>query len=557
MESGADARNDRRTAEEKAIDDWLPVTSSRNAKWWYSAFHNATAMVGAGVLSLPYALSQLGWGFGITVLVLSWVITLYTLWQMVEMHEMVPGKRFDRYHELGQHAFGEKLGFYVVEPLVLPESSIVFREITTANSGAHIANGGPVSDFDERWITFTAMEVVSSEVPKNVSVSPTSLQPPVPGQLPHQVAWRCGVPACKFRRHICGAPSLPDTVVHHKAMASKGSQILQYLHDDNLYDNNILLYIVVILLALTILLYTCCSIPSNLSSAPNATNSSSLSQNPSSAQTQGLNVATINSLPITIYHQNLTLPYLQNFSPSGLPVLNHSTGPPMLPGSGPGPASSAPGSSNSVHGTNLPSASSPLNPAARREDTGSLEPSRYRPTITRWWRNKHHKVAALKEFLHTQSTTSSHHVQFPHSNRHACSTLIPIISKDPPTQPSILSGKRPATSLNVSIPTKSVRTASRQRIISPFHAGTFGSVQAPHTIDASSGDTNSFQDEQSSLHGGSQIPNNMEVEDPHLTTDGNLILIFKVTRRITQEGDWMHISLIRMDRRGEANTQIC
>ncbi|KAL3522972.1 hypothetical protein ACH5RR_015806 [Cinchona calisaya] len=52
---------DPRTAEEKAIDDWLPITSSRNAKWWYSAFHNVTAMVGAGVLSLPYAMSELGW----------------------------------------------------------------------------------------------------------------------------------------------------------------------------------------------------------------------------------------------------------------------------------------------------------------------------------------------------------------------------------------------------------------------------------------------------------------------------------------------------------------
>ncbi len=50
------------------------------------------------------------------VLVLSWVITLYTLWQMVEMHEMVPGKRFDRYHELGQEAFGEKLGLWIVVP---------------------------------------------------------------------------------------------------------------------------------------------------------------------------------------------------------------------------------------------------------------------------------------------------------------------------------------------------------------------------------------------------------------------------------------------------------
>lgn len=53
--------DDQKTAEEKAIDDWLPVTSSRHAKWWYSAFHNVTAMVGAGVLSLPYAMSQLGW----------------------------------------------------------------------------------------------------------------------------------------------------------------------------------------------------------------------------------------------------------------------------------------------------------------------------------------------------------------------------------------------------------------------------------------------------------------------------------------------------------------
>ncbi|XXG77456.1 hypothetical protein AAC387_Pa08g1603 [Persea americana] len=32
------------------------------------------------------------------------------------MHEMVPGKQFDRYHELVQHAFGEKLGLWIVLP---------------------------------------------------------------------------------------------------------------------------------------------------------------------------------------------------------------------------------------------------------------------------------------------------------------------------------------------------------------------------------------------------------------------------------------------------------
>ncbi|KAL2529082.1 Lysine histidine transporter-like 2 [Forsythia ovata] len=107
---------DSRSAQEKVIDDWLPITSVRNAKWWYSAFHNVTTMVGAGVLGFPYAMAELGWGPGVTVLVISWIVTLYTLWQMVEMHEMVPGKRFDRYHELGQHAFGEKLGLYIVVP---------------------------------------------------------------------------------------------------------------------------------------------------------------------------------------------------------------------------------------------------------------------------------------------------------------------------------------------------------------------------------------------------------------------------------------------------------
>ncbi|KAL0900989.1 hypothetical protein Bca101_084950 [Brassica carinata] len=76
-------------------------------------------MVGAGVLGLPYAMSELGWGPGVAVLILSWVITLYTLWQMIEMHEMFEGQRFDRYHELGQAAFGRKLGLYIIVPLQL------------------------------------------------------------------------------------------------------------------------------------------------------------------------------------------------------------------------------------------------------------------------------------------------------------------------------------------------------------------------------------------------------------------------------------------------------
>ncbi|KAK3198859.1 hypothetical protein Dsin_022274 [Dipteronia sinensis] len=111
------------------LNKWLPITASRNAKWWYSAFHNVTAMVGAGVLGLPYAMSQLGWVMGTFTILASWAITFYSLWQLVELHEVVPGKRFDRYPELGEHAFGPKLGYWLVMPqqmLVQVASDIVY-----------------------------------------------------------------------------------------------------------------------------------------------------------------------------------------------------------------------------------------------------------------------------------------------------------------------------------------------------------------------------------------------------------------------------------------------
>lgn len=41
-------------------EDDLPITANRSAKWWYIAVHNITAMVGAGVLGLPYAMTLLG-----------------------------------------------------------------------------------------------------------------------------------------------------------------------------------------------------------------------------------------------------------------------------------------------------------------------------------------------------------------------------------------------------------------------------------------------------------------------------------------------------------------
>ncbi|XP_066330112.1 lysine histidine transporter-like 2 [Miscanthus floridulus] len=185
-----------RTQQEKSIDDWLPINSSRKAKWWYSAFHNVTAMVGAGVLGLPYAMSELGWGPGIAVMILSWIITLYTLWQMVEMHEMVPGKRFDRYHELGQHVFGERLGLWLVVPqqLAVEVSLNIIYMVTGGQSLKKFHDvicDGNCKDFKLSYfiMIFASIHFVLSQLPNFNSISAVSLAAAIMSVSYSTIAW--------------------------------------------------------------------------------------------------------------------------------------------------------------------------------------------------------------------------------------------------------------------------------------------------------------------------------------------------------------------------------
>ncbi|XP_039133844.1 lysine histidine transporter 1-like [Dioscorea cayenensis subsp. rotundata] len=201
MEVDGGQQNERWRSSEKTIDDWLPITSSRNAKWWYSAFHNVTAMVGAGVLSLPYAMSYLGWGPGVTVLVLSWIITLFTLWQMVEMHEIVEGKRFDRYHELGQHAFGEKLGLYIVVPQqLIVEVGTCIVYMVTGGKSLQKFHDLVCPDCKNIKLTFFIMifatvHFVLSQLPNFNSISGVSLAAAVMSLSYSVIAW--GAPLSK------------------------------------------------------------------------------------------------------------------------------------------------------------------------------------------------------------------------------------------------------------------------------------------------------------------------------------------------------------------------
>ncbi|CAO2164562.1 unnamed protein product [Urochloa humidicola] len=177
-------------------EDWRAINSRRNAKWWYAAFHNVTAMVGAGVLSLPFAMSELGWGVGVTVMVLSWIITVYTLWQMVEMHECVPGKRFDRYHELGQHAFGEKLGLWIIVPQQLVvEVGLNIVYMITGGQSLQKFHDMVCSDRCRRIklpyfiMIFASVQFVLSQLPNFHSISSISLVAAVMSVSYSAIAW--------------------------------------------------------------------------------------------------------------------------------------------------------------------------------------------------------------------------------------------------------------------------------------------------------------------------------------------------------------------------------
>ena len=130
------------------------------------------------------------------VLLLSWIITLYTLWQMVEMHECVPGKRFDRYHELGQYAFGEKLGLWIVVPqqLVVEVGLNIVYMVTGGKSLKKFHDvicDGKCKNIKTTYfiMIFSSVHFVLSQLPNLDSISGISLAAAVMSLSYSTIAW--------------------------------------------------------------------------------------------------------------------------------------------------------------------------------------------------------------------------------------------------------------------------------------------------------------------------------------------------------------------------------
>ncbi|PON70106.1 Amino acid transporter, transmembrane domain containing protein [Parasponia andersonii] len=182
-------------------DAWLPITESRNGNAHYAAFHNLNAGVGFQALVLPVAFAFLGWreekrkkpeytsGLVLAHSHASWknltnVFDLLAVGLIDKLHEAVPGKRYNRYVELAQAAFGERLGVWLAlfptvylsagtaTALILigGETMKLFFQIVCGP----LCSSNPLTTV-EWYLVFTSLCIVLSQLPNLNSIAGLSL----------------------------------------------------------------------------------------------------------------------------------------------------------------------------------------------------------------------------------------------------------------------------------------------------------------------------------------------------------------------------------------------
>ncbi|XP_048137767.1 chromatin modification-related protein EAF1 B-like isoform X3 [Rhodamnia argentea] len=133
------------------------------------------------------------------------------------------------------------------------------------------------------------------------------------------------------------------------------------------------------------------------------------------------------------------------------------------------------------------------------------------------------------------------------------------------TQQSFFMGKR-AANLDVGpVPPKRMRTTPRQRVLCPFTGG--AGLRGYPKSDASSGDTNSLQDDQSTLHSGSQVQKIMEAESvgglekqlPYESADASIKSKKKKKRKLLSSPygqDWQLDSTVHIEQRDQLKKRL-
>uniref|UniRef100_A0A5B7BQV5 Amino acid transporter transmembrane domain-containing protein n=1 Tax=Davidia involucrata TaxID=16924 RepID=A0A5B7BQV5_DAVIN len=168
-------------------DAWLPITESRNGNAYYAAFHTLCSGIGIQALVLPVAFTILGWAWGIILLTLAFIWQLYTLSQLVQLHESPEtGIRYSRYMQLASATFGEKLAnFLALFPIMYLAGGTCVALIIIGGStsrtfyqivcgAACAASKSPLTTV-EWFLVFTCAAVLLSQLPNLNSIAGVSL----------------------------------------------------------------------------------------------------------------------------------------------------------------------------------------------------------------------------------------------------------------------------------------------------------------------------------------------------------------------------------------------
>ncbi|GAB4816155.1 hypothetical protein N2152v2_003201 [Parachlorella kessleri] len=118
------------------------VMENGKAPWWEVASHLVTAMFGAGVLGLPYAIASCGWVLGLLMLTLATATSCYSAFLLAEMHTLRSGRRVRTLRGLAEEVFG-KLGRKIVLSLQMVDlvgGALIFT-VAGGTSLMDIVNG--------------------------------------------------------------------------------------------------------------------------------------------------------------------------------------------------------------------------------------------------------------------------------------------------------------------------------------------------------------------------------------------------------------------------------
>ncbi|KAL6771725.1 hypothetical protein ACKKBG_A27570 [Auxenochlorella protothecoides x Auxenochlorella symbiontica] len=142
------------------------------AKWYHAAFHSVCAVVGAGVLGLPYAISYLGWAGGLSVLTALTLASMYTSYLLAALHEGHDGRRLNDYQAMGRAVLGRRVAAWTVAPVqnVLLVGLCITYSVAAGQSlkgllGAECAGAGCAAGITPWILGFAALELAASQLP--------------------------------------------------------------------------------------------------------------------------------------------------------------------------------------------------------------------------------------------------------------------------------------------------------------------------------------------------------------------------------------------------------